>query len=68
MKLYAIEARYCTSRGRPGRWTGTVPAEDFSAALGFAQQRVLRRDRGATKIDIYATLAEPPAPPLDQPV
>ncbi len=65
MKLYAIEARYCTSRGRAGRWTGTVPAEDFSTALGIAQRHVLRRDRGATKIDVYATLAESPAPPPD---
>jgi len=62
MPLYGIEAGYCTSRGRPGRWIGTVPAEDISTALDIAQ----RRDSGATKIDVHAVLAQPtPVPGSD---
>jgi len=63
MPLYAIEARYCTSRGRPGRWIGTVPAQDISTALDIAQRRVLRRAPGATKIDVHAVLTQPSAVP-----
>lgn len=63
MQSFFLTVQFCTRIGAPGRWSGTLTAPDIDAALEQARQLILRRHRGATKLDIHAVAdrANPPA-------
>ncbi|MDF0491475.1 hypothetical protein PX554_25490 [Sphingomonas sp. H39-1-10] len=64
MQRFFVTARFCTRSGRAAQWSGTISAPDIGAALKAARERVERRHRGATKLDIRA-VAGPVVPSPD---